>query len=193
MGEYESNIDQILKNLEGKLTKIDKSRPMIREIATTLYASITRRIHNDGDDVDGNPIGSYSTKPTLVGAKSFVNSTAANKMFGSKAKRKALDWVTYRNRHLAVLQGGYKQIRSLEGKDTANVNLFRTGQLRRDFGFEAQGKDYVLGFKSSYGSNLKKWQEEKWGKKIWGVTKQDQQIALQIFERYINNTLNAKT
>jgi hypothetical protein len=192
MGEYESNIDDILKSLNGKLSKIDKSKSMIREIASTLYANITRRIHNEGQDVNDSPIGSYSTKPTLVGASSFINKTAANKVFGSAAKRKQLEWVTYKGRHLAVLEGGYKQIRSLEGKDTSNVNLFRTGQLRRDFGFEAQGKDYVIGFKSEYGSKLKKYQEEHWGKKIWGVTKEDQKIALQIFERYINKTLNAQ-
>lgn len=193
MGEYESNIDDILKNLEGKLTKIDKSKSMIREIASTLYANITRRIHNDGKDINEAPIGNYSTKATLVGAKSFINKTAANKVFGSKSKRENLDWVTYKGRHLAILEGGYKQIRSLEGKDTANVNLFRTGQLRRDFGFEAQGKDYVIGFKSEYGAKLKKYQEEHWNKKIWGASNEDKRIALQIFERYINNTLNAQT
>lgn len=193
MGEYESNIDNILKNLEGKLKKIDKSKSMIREIGTTLLGSITRRVHNDGEDVTLASIGSYSTKPTLIGEKSFITKTAANKVFGSKAKRQALDWVTYKNRHLAILQGGYKQIRQLEGRETSKVNLFRTGKLRTDFVMEAQGKDYVLGFKSTYGSNLKKWQEEKWGKKIWGVTAKDQQLALQIFERYIQKTLDAQT
>ena len=193
MGEYESNIDNILKNLDGKLKKVDKSKSMIREIASTLLASITRRIHNEGQDTKESKIGNYSTKPTLVGAKSFVNKTAANKVFGSAKKRRELEWVTFKGRHLAVLEGGYKQIRSLEGKEVNNVNLFRTGKLRADFGMEAQGKDYVLGFKSEYGANLRKYQEDKWGKVIWGVTEDDKKIALQIFERYIKQTLDAQT
>ena len=193
MGEYESNIDDILGNLEGNLQKINSFNALLREVATTMYANITRRIHNDGQDVNESDIGRYSTTPTLIGASSFVNKTAANKVFGSLAKRRQLDWITFKGRHLAILDGGYKQIRNIEGKDTSHVNLNRTGQLRKDFAFESQGKMYVLGFKSEYGAKLRKYQEEHWGKKIWGVSKQDEQVAYQIVNRYINKTLNAQT
>lgn len=191
MGEYESNIDNILAEFQSKVKNINDNKAMIREIATTLYGNISHRVHNDGKDATENEIGRYSTKPTLIGAKSFVNKTAANKVFGSKAKRKALTWVTVKGHSLAELQGGYKQIRSIEGKETNHVNLDRTGKLRKDFGFAAQGKDYVIGFKSEYGAKLRKYQEDHWGKVIWQASEKDKQIAVEIFERYIQKQLNA--
>lgn len=216
MGEYESNIDNILKNLDGKLKKIAKPKTMIREIATTLLGSITRRVHNDGQDVNNTPIGKYSTKLMLATKNQFKNKSKFKQsviksteiVFSSNIKTRKTKakkfktikqplWIKFPKAKKAapvmMIEGGYRDFRNIQGMDAMNVNLNYSGKLKADFGFAQLNNDYVLGFKSTYGSNLKKWQEEKWGKKIWGVTKHDQQVALQIFERYIQKTLDAQT
>ena len=191
MPTYESNIDELVKQFQLEAKKLDKPNEVIREIAATIYSNMSYRIHNDGKDIKNQSIGSYSTKDILIGSKSFVNKGAANKVFGSKKKRSELEWVTFKGRKLAVLKGGYKEIRNIEGKETKNVNLDRTGKLRKDLQFKASGKDYIIGFKSEYGDNMRKYQEEHFDKTIWGVTEEDKKLALQIFEDYINKILNA--
>src|SRR3990167_875461 len=180
--EYQSNTDTVIDSLIGRLNVIKNMGNAAREIAAAMLASNLHRIHNTGKAVNGSDIGKYSTNPILVGAKSFTTKAAAAKVLGSKKKRKGGQWVTINGRHLL----------ELEGKPVSHVNLNRTGTLQDDLGFEADGKDWVIGFRSQYGKDLREYMEEKYGKKIWGATKHDHDVAEQIIEKFIKKELSAK-
>lgn len=218
MAGYVSNIDLLLRNFENKLTKISGAgkNKMLREIASTLYSNISRRIHNDGKAVDGTPIGKYSTKLMLASKNQFKNKSKFKqtiiesteityfsniKKRQTKAKKlkktKQPLWIKFPKAKKAVpimmIEGGYRDFRNIQGMDAMNVNLNYFGNLRKDFGFEAQGKDYVLGFRSEYGAKLRKiFEKDKYKKVIWNASAKEQQIAVDIFERYLEQELNAK-
>lgn len=216
MPNYESNIDNILRNFENKLTKVTGvgKNQMLREIATTIYGNISHRVHNEGKAVDGSPIGKYSTKLMLATKNQFKNKSKFKQSViesqsvsyketkkGLKAKKgkkkKEPLWIKFPKSKKAVpvmmIEGGYRDFRNIQGMDAMNVNLNYFGNLRKDFGFQAQGKDYVIGFKSEYGTKLRKiFEKDKYKKVIWNASKKDQDIAVAIFEKYLNKELNAK-
>lgn len=218
MPNYQSNIDNILRNFENKLTKVSGvgKNQMLREIATTLYANISHRVHNEGKAVDGSPIGKYSTKLMLATKGQFKNKskfkqsviesteivylsnikTRKTKAKKLKKKKEPL-WIKFAKAKKAVpvmmIEGGYRDFRNIQGMDAMNVNLNYFGNLRKDFGFQAEGKDYVIGFKSQYGTKLRKiFEQDKYKKVIWSASVKDKNIAVDIFERYLYKELNAK-
>lgn len=103
----------------------------VAEIGSTLNGEIKARIFNRGINAKQRKIGQYSTKPILIGSSSFINKSSANKVLGSKAKRRKLPWVTLDKKRLAVLQGGYKQLRGLNKRNDSYVDLQFRGDLFR--------------------------------------------------------------
>lgn len=98
------------------------------QIGAGALAMIDRRVRQKGEKSEGGQFKPYSSKPTLIGASSFTSKTHSDKVFG-KEKNKALDWVTYRGHKLAVMPGGYKQIREVEGRQTDHKDFERTSAL----------------------------------------------------------------
>lgn len=198
---YTSNAKTVLANLQLKLSKISGQTPseysvdkVVRTVALEIYASNLRRIHNEGKDVNEAPIGKYSTKTTLIGSSSFINKGTVDKVFGSR-KSKDLKWRTLqrggKNVHLALLSGGYKKIRELDGYETSKVNLQRTGRLLKDYAVNSEGKDWVVGFTSEYGSKISDGQEEHFNTRIWGVSRRDSKIIDTILTNFRNQFTNA--
>jgi hypothetical protein len=191
---YESNINSVIEKVTLKLGKltidggvIDKA---MREMASTLLGSNQTRVYTKGNNTDGQQIGQYSTKSTLIGATSFRKKESVNKVFGKK-KNKNLSWVTVKGNRLAVLQGGYKEIRNIDGDETAFVNLKRTGKMFKELTFDQQGKSWVIGFPANYNSKLSYNDmvnnfQKKYSNNIWGVTEKDQAICNEILQKYIN-------
>lgn len=59
MIQFQSNLPAILNTVNLKLTSLDIDR-MTREQATTLRALMRIRIHEEGKDSNGTPIGTYT-------------------------------------------------------------------------------------------------------------------------------------
>ena len=53
-----------------------------------LKTDINSRIFGEHEDIYGNKLGQYSTKPTLIGAKSFINKGGANTFLRRKRKKR---------------------------------------------------------------------------------------------------------
>lgn len=150
MPSYKSNaksvIGSVVKRLQGlQINVIDKAS---REIAADLVASNMRRIHNDGQAVDGTDIGDYK-------------------------------------------EGAYKKKRQEKQKRVDKKNLDFSGKLSKEFSFAAVGRHEIgVGFLTEYGSTLQEAMEEQAGKKIWGVTQEDERVADGIVKRKLNKYLN---
>jgi hypothetical protein len=82
---------------------------------------------------------------------SFITKAASNKYFGSKKKVADQKWVRKLTpqgpRNLIVIEGGYAEIRQAEGRQTASIDLRRTGILERDVrsSFTKTPDGYVMG------------------------------------------------
>lgn len=182
---YKSNANKVLGDLSKKLKAaqigFDKE---LRIIASTTMAEVMYRVFNTGRATNARSIGNYSTKPTLVGAKSFVNKTAWNRVF----KDKNLRWVTKGKKRLKLLPGGYRMIRSIEGKEVAYVNLQRTGKLKSSFVMEPITGGWAIGF-LPYGAKISLYQEQHWGKLIWETSSREKKIINQLATKYIAKKL----
>jgi len=184
--EFKSNINTVVDRLTLKLNNIADLKQAKGEIAQALLVSNQDRVHLAGKDTKGKSIGQYSTKPTLIGASSFTTKGAARKVLGSKKKRRALQWRKVKGNNLAVLPGGYKEIRRIEGRETSKVNLDRTGKLRNSLRIIGKAKVFSVGF-NAYGSRLSRWMEEKYGERIWGISRSDDKVINDILKRHLKN------
>lgn len=169
-------------------------------LGNTALAMIQKRVIDTGVSSDGSAYKPYSTKPTLVGAKSFRTKAAASSVFGTPAKRKALEWRrinrggTYYN--LAILPGGYKQIRQIDGSQVNHKSFLRTGEMWQSIhtlGTDTEGQGFVtrIGTKVDLSNKKLSGNTEREGKDILMVSKQEEQKLAQILDKYIQNVINS--
>jgi hypothetical protein len=96
-----------------------------------LLADIKTRVFGEHEDTSGGKLGQYSTKPTLIGAKSFINKGGANTFFEAQKKKEDGKWRTVKGKHLFVLDGGYKELRQIQGRQTAEIDLQYSFELAK--------------------------------------------------------------
>jgi hypothetical protein len=165
-------------------------------LGNTALAMLKGRVVNKGIASDGSSFKPYSSKPTLVGAKSFRTQAAAQSVFGSKDKRKALQWRTidrggamYR---LAILPGGYKQIRTIEGSQVAHKSFLRSGEMWMSIhtqGTTGSGGKFIttIGTENELSNKKLEGNEKREGKEILGITKEEEKDLTLILDKYITN------
>lgn len=168
------------------------------EVIGTYFGEYVSRIFNEGKASDKTPIGQYSTKPMLVGAKSFMNKTKANAFFSSeKAKNKKnkgdSGWRTIKTEQgferLKLIEGGYKEFRALNGLQTSEVDLTFRGDLFRSVKLDV--KRFAIGFNSILQKAKADYLEKHFKKVIFEVPKSDveemhQEFITELRQRYLN-------
>lgn len=137
--EAANRFGKIANDLKGQ----DNALIMAR-IGVTAMSKIKQRINETGTNAEGTKYKPYSTKPMLTNCSTMILS-ACNKVAGSKAKRKELDWVTIKGHKLFELPGGYKQYRELMGRQTQYVDFNVTGQMWADINVISNQSDHQRG------------------------------------------------
>ena len=151
-------------------------------------AAVSRRVFLQGRAVDGSAIGTYSKKP-------FYLSPDAKVMQLLPKKRKRRPVITpmgktgqtvFKNgkpHKTMYLKDGYAQFRKLVGRQpddklkklggiqTDGVNLNLTGSLAQSFTTGIQGNAIVLGFTDAKEFQKARYNEQHFGKNIFGVSK----------------------
>ena len=188
---YTSNIQKVLDEIAFKLGHLPIDDITV-SIGQALVASNIERIHEKGKAVDNTPIGQYSTKDILVGKKSFAKKSAWDSLYNSN--KKTNNWRTIKkndkNYRLILLNGGYKKLRELQGKKTNVVNLNYTSKLQSELNLVVVNNKADIGFTTSYGGTISEALEDKYGKKIWGVSKADKKEIINIIKEEILKKLN---
>lgn len=166
-------------------------------LGNTALTLLKQRIVNSGVASDGSSFKPYSSKPILVGAKSFRTKSAAQSVFGSKDKRKKLDWRTIDRRgakyRLALLPGGYKQIRQIDGSQVAHKSFLRTGEMWLSIHTLGTRQEGDGKFTTTVGSQVdlsnKKLEgnESREGKEILMVSQKEENQLTEILDKYITN------
>jgi len=125
--EANKSLDNIVKEMTGHF-----QGEMMVKLGVEAKRLIFDRVHDTGIDAKGNKYASYSTKPTLVGDKTFAFKFASQALLGSKSKRKKLEWRTVKGKHLAILPGGYEKIRQLQNRQINHVDFSVTQRMWQD-------------------------------------------------------------
>jgi len=178
-----SNIAQKLTELSSQIKEVE---PRVRRVAgTTLLASNIARIHNEGKAVDDSRIGSYSTKPA------YFSPERSPKKFTPKGKNGKSKFANGKRKKTRYFSNGYKGLRQEIGRQVNTVDLSFTGKLSREFGIDFQGRGFVIGWTTKDATAKAVQLENKYGKRIWGVSKSDQEDIDRIAQAELNKIFNA--
>lgn len=181
--KYKSNIQSVVLNIEKKLKKASDVSALQRTIGTYLLASNLRRIHNNGLDVMEKRIGAYSIMPF------YLNPKYSPKGFVPQGKHGQLKFKNGKPHQTKYFKLGYYGFRATIGRDVSKVNLQLSGKLKLDWTMSQEGKKFVLGFRSRYGTMVSSGNEERFASIIWGVTKKDQDEIKKIENEFIKKAL----
>lgn len=161
---------------------IRKSQRDQIELLNKLKARMIRRIFLQGIAANGQAIGTYSTKPMLVGSTSFTNlkgrvksSNGVSKIFATKQARAKQKWVTTKSKQrLVQLEGGYQEFRKLvgRGRNGSKVNLDLTGALRESIVIGSSKGALVIGIKDAKNARKKQYLHMKYGT-VFAASKQE--------------------
>lgn len=138
-------ISELNQKLDSLINDIQNLGRTMVQIGSEALVYVRERVMNSGIDAEGQKYEPYSTKPMLIGCKSFKNKSDCSKVFGKK-KNKELKWVTLGGsryeqfleasaggsgdiKRLAVLEGGYKKFRELNGLQSGFVDFSFSGRM----------------------------------------------------------------
>ena len=193
--------DEAAKRVNKLLQMINHDFPtFIKErTAHNAVTMIEQRVQNTGRNHLGNPFKPYSTRPMLTSGTTAKSKAVWNKMAGSKAKRRELDWVTIKRRgkniRLFELKGGYKQMRRLEGLQTGHKDFWFTTQMWRGFGVKRvlKGKDKMIitiGGKNGESQNKIDRNSDREGVNIIDISDQELKLLAKQIDQQIQKYIN---
>lgn len=140
-----------------KVNEAARSDRNLRISLTTTLAVHKPRIFKEGFDAKGSKIGTYSTKPISI----------------SKDKQA-------RNTGKTYFKGGYAEYKRDIGKFQGFVNLRNTDQMSQDYGLVGSGGNYGFGFQNSENYNKSQWMEQKYGKDIFDISKNELEVLADV-------------
>lgn len=193
------SLNDFVNNLEQCATDMMPHLADIYEKALqNMDEMIHSRIFNEHLDVNDSKIGTYSTKTTLIGAKSFKNKTNASNFFKSeKTKRNKTKgnseeskWRTVGSKHLFLLDGGYKQLRTLQGMQSGEVDFKYTSELlNRGIIQRISGGLYQLVFNNKLNEDKARGYEKRKGKKIFYLSENEEKKTIEYIGGELNQTI----
>lgn len=166
MIQYNSNGSEvfgvIVADIKKLLTKEENDK-LLRKIASTLTASMTIRVHQEGEAADGSKIGTYSPEYMKVRTGQFANSETYKKG-KNKGKTKNAGTVSRGDNK------GSKRKKYNRTSDT-KVILSLTRQMEQDLSVCEQepiktSYGYAIGYHNDDNYDKLLWNEERYGKKI---------------------------
>lgn len=167
--EYNRSVDAVIADLQGGAHGL-----IMVKVALNSLALIKKRVQETGTDAEGQKYGAYSRKPILIGCSTFIQKSACEALLGSKPKRKKLEWRTIGSgptaKRLAILPGGYAEVRTRQGRQVNHVDFSVTNDMWNDINIRSTSSDHING-KAVLGARL-----EKEKKKLAGNTERKGEI-----------------
>jgi hypothetical protein len=149
LGEYKNNLNDIVKIV------------VVPE-ANELIAETKNRVVIDGKSSTGNKIGNYSRKEGYYGREDFTNRGSFQGVGKNGGKP----------RKTMYLQQGYYQLRGIQGKENAFVNMDYSGDTRNRYQFNVSGNRVIFGMTTAKSALIREGNDKKFGVNIWASTRQ---------------------
>ena len=197
MIDIKNNSVQVLNKIANAANKklaregIDQ---MLREVATTLAATVRERVHEFGLDSGNQAIGTYSAGYMVVRTGSYKNAGKNDAGFAIKGKKSVFSI----KKRKAVKTKASKRILYNRSNDT-KVILSLTRQMENDFSTGAKNKNvskisggYGIGWKNEINFKKAEWlQNDTYKKRIFDLTKEEKDLALKLANEIIKDKVDA--
>lgn len=195
----------------------DLAADVLIPAAVELLATIKNRVFVEGRGTNDNNIGEYSRKPAYFSASQFLKGggfipqgkkgnigdrlvpTVRLKQTGVKrnpAKYKHYSLVKpgkkMESRKSMYLKEGYKELRDIQGLQTAFVDLKYSGSLANSYQYEQMGQTVVLGLTDNENAKKRNGLENKYGNVFYASESEIATVNSQItysLSRLIRSTL----
>ena len=188
------DIDAYTKYIDHLISNVDKVGPGIFIAVKSIQSEQAERIFEKGISSDGSKIGDYnSTNPI------YINSDKSPKKFKPEGKPKATTTDKKKtkasnDKRKTKYFESYRAFRQQIGRESGFVNLRLFGRLQSDFvNAPVQSSqfsyDVVL---NSLNAAKAKGNEAHFGKKIFGLTKEENQTFLKVLGFELNKILFIK-
>lgn len=183
MSSFPEKIDQMMYTLQSEFAKAE-------EVAIrTMLAYYIQRVFNNGLASDGGKIGDYSTKPMFTGSKNFRTAGKADAFFDEDDVEFRTIKTKKGQKALALVKGGYKEFRELNGLRSDTVDLQFSGSLFESIIVGTYGDNFVLGFNNVEKAKIAAHLEAKYGKKIFYPTKEEIDIVIRAYYDYLREKI----
>lgn len=175
-----SNLNIVLSQVQERILNIQSG--VLRNVAVSMHPVVRSRIHTDGIAADGSPIGTYSKGYMSVRTGVYKS----NESF-SKGKKKGETKPTG-----VFTKGKSKGAERPKYNRTADtkVILSLTGEMEKGLEVMATEKGFGLGYPVEHNLEKAKWTEETYSKKIFALTEEEKNNAVQIAQAYTTQLLN---
>ncbi len=190
--EYKSNAKDVILNIKQKLLSNESQQALLQTIAQTIYVSNLRRIHNEGINVNGTRIGSYSIKPFYINPK-YAPKKIIPQGKGKNGKPGRKTFKTWHGHKVEdkphktkYYDTGYYGFRRAMGRDATHVNLQLSGFLKTNFQMVKVPNGYSIGFLSYRMGQRSEGLEKHFNCNIWGVSNNDRTVINQIVKNWIH-------
>lgn len=131
--------------------------------SNALLANIKNRVIREGKNTNEGKIGNYSTKPAYYTKDQFIQKSKF-KGVGKNGGTKYADGQSHRSMYLPQ---GYKQLRDIQGRETATVNQEYTGSFMKSYEMVVSKGEIILGLTSQRSKKIKQGLEKKYGKTLY--------------------------
>ena len=154
-----------------------------------LYGEFMERIFNERKDANENSLGQYSTKPILIGAKSFRNKGDADRFFKEVKQfseevgnndeiNKTQGFRTLKNKKRAyLLPGGYHRLREMQGLQVGEIDLQYRRELVKSIVPNVENGRYTIEFIGEKELKKARGFEERKDKKVFFATEKEAENA----------------
>lgn len=177
-----TNINDVIAGLQKNIMAITSTSEIPRGVATSLLPIVKTRIHEDGLDADGKPIGKYSEGYMAVRTGLF-QSNDKYKSGKNKGKQKPSGVFT-KGKDKGAPRPNYNRT----SDPTVIISLTR--QLENDFKVVSTASgNYGLGFINQHNFDKSQWVEKTYGKKIFALTDEEKTKASEVAQSIANEML----
>jgi len=180
-----------LDEIRNKIANINMDS-LCYEVAVKLKDEIDKRVHFEGKASDGSQIGEYSEGYMKVRTGNYSeNAIKRGKNKGNfkekKSQAKAEAGVFTRGPRKGQPRPVYNQ------PNDRKVILALTNHMQQDFAGTPPipvENGYGIGFTEEFSYNKALWNEKRYGKPIWNLSKEENQLAQDIVSKYVEEINN---
>ena len=163
-----------------------------------LYGEFMERIFNDKKDANESSLGQYSTKPTLIGAKSFRNKGDADRFFkeikafneeiggneeiNSTQGFRTLKKGKSKGKKAYLLPGGYKRLREIQGLQVGEIDLQYRKYLLKSIVPSVENGKFTIEIISEKEFKKARGFEERKGKSVFFASEKESENAFKYIE-----------
>lgn len=176
------NINGNFNGLIASLKTLANKQTTTLVVATSLVGVMRTRIHEEGKDSEGGQIGTYSKGYMSVRTGQFKTNSTATK--GKSKGQLRGTGVFTKGKDKGSPRPVYN--RTAETK----VILSLTRQQESDWSVVEVKNQYGIGYKNPLNFQKSQWEEETYKKKIFDLTTEEQALADETINTYINNVFS---